>query len=88
MKWASARAAGRGVPSGSNSSALELDIGYKLTSTGTITLLDKSGVILARSVDNDSAVGRDVSATPLFQDMDARRRVQGVRKVEGLKRLC
>lgn len=46
---------------------------FDLGSTGTITLLDKSGVILARSVDNDSAVGRDVSATPLFQDMDARR---------------
>lgn len=46
---------------------------FDLGSTGTITLLDKSGVILARSVDNKSAVGRDVSATPLFQDMDARR---------------
>lgn len=46
---------------------------FDLGSTGTITLLDKSGVILARSVDNESAVGRDVSATPLFQDMDARR---------------
>lgn len=46
---------------------------FDLGSTGTVTLLDKSGIILARSVDNESAVGRDVSATPLIQDMDARR---------------
>ncbi len=46
---------------------------FDLGSTGTVTLLDKSGVILARSVDNESSVGRDVSATPLIQDMDARR---------------
>jgi diguanylate cyclase (GGDEF)-like protein/PAS domain S-box-containing protein len=46
---------------------------FDLGSTGTVTLLDKSGIILARSVDNESSVGRDVSATPLIQDMDARR---------------
>ncbi|MFN4014711.1 MAG: diguanylate cyclase domain-containing protein [Reyranella sp.] len=46
---------------------------FDLGSTGTVTLLDKSGIILARSVDNESAVGRDVSATPLIQEMDARR---------------
>lgn len=46
---------------------------FDLGSTGTVTLLDKSGIILARSVDNESSVGRDVSSTPLIQDMDARR---------------
>ncbi len=46
---------------------------FDLGSTGTVTLLDKSGIILARSVDNESSVGRDVSSTPLIHDMDASR---------------
>lgn len=46
---------------------------FDLGSTGTITLIDKSGIILARSVDNETSVGRDVSSTPLIRDMDARR---------------
>ena len=45
---------------------------FDLGSTGVINLIDKSGIILARSVDNENAVGRDVSSTPLFGDMAAR----------------
>jgi diguanylate cyclase (GGDEF)-like protein/PAS domain S-box-containing protein len=46
---------------------------FDLGPTGTITLIDKSGIVLARSVDNETSVGRDVSSTPLIRDMDARR---------------
>lgn len=43
---------------------------FDLGPTGTITLIEKSGVILARSVDNETSVGRDVSSTPLIRDLD------------------
>ncbi|TAJ87239.1 MAG: diguanylate cyclase [Reyranella sp.] len=46
---------------------------FDLGTTGTITLIEKSGIILARSVDNETSVGRDVSSTPLIREMDARR---------------
>lgn len=46
---------------------------FDLGSTGVINLIDKSGIILARSVDNETSVGRDISSTPLIRDMDARR---------------
>ena len=45
---------------------------FDLGPTGVINLIDKSGVILARSVDNENAVGRDISSTPLIRDMAAR----------------
>ena len=46
---------------------------FDLGPTGVITLIDKSGIVLARSVDNETSVGRDISSTPLIRDMDARR---------------
>ncbi|MDO8973108.1 diguanylate cyclase domain-containing protein [Reyranella sp.] len=46
---------------------------FDLGPTGVINLIDKSGIILARSVDNETSVGRDISSTPLIRDMDARR---------------
>jgi len=45
---------------------------FDLGSTGVITLIDKSGIVLARSVDNEASVGRDISSTPLIRDMGAR----------------
>jgi diguanylate cyclase (GGDEF)-like protein/PAS domain S-box-containing protein len=45
---------------------------FDLGSTGVITLIDKSGIVLARSVDNDASVGRDISSTPLIRDLNTR----------------
>jgi diguanylate cyclase (GGDEF)-like protein/PAS domain S-box-containing protein len=45
---------------------------FDLGPTGVITLIDKGGIVLARSVDNETSVGRDISSTPLIRDMDAR----------------
>ncbi len=45
---------------------------FDLGPTGVINLIDKSGVILARSVDNETAVGRDISSTPLIRELNAR----------------
>ncbi len=39
---------------------------------GTIALLSTAGIVLARSVDNDTSVGRDVSGGPLFKDLRSR----------------
>jgi diguanylate cyclase (GGDEF)-like protein/PAS domain S-box-containing protein len=46
---------------------------FDLGPTGVITLIDRSGIVLARSVDNETSVGRDISSTPLFRDQDGRR---------------
>lgn len=45
---------------------------FELGPTGTVTLLKRSGFVLARSVDNEGAVGRDTSDTPLIRDMSSR----------------
>lgn len=58
--------AGLGVPSGSNSSALELDIGYKLTSTGTITLVGAS-----QSVNVASGLRNTFTQTALISSLAA-----------------
>jgi diguanylate cyclase (GGDEF)-like protein/PAS domain S-box-containing protein len=39
---------------------------------GTILLLSTAGTVLARSVDNDATVGRDLSASPLIKNLQAR----------------
>jgi len=39
---------------------------------GAITLLSADGILLARSVDNDTYVGRDMSAAPLIRDRMSR----------------
>jgi diguanylate cyclase (GGDEF)-like protein/PAS domain S-box-containing protein len=45
---------------------------FELGPTGAITLLKRTGFVLARSIDNDGAVGRDTSETPLIKDMNSR----------------
>lgn len=45
---------------------------FDLGPSGVITLMEKSGVVLARSVDNDTSVGRDVANTPLIRDINSR----------------
>lgn len=45
---------------------------FDLGPTGVITLVERDGVVMARSVDNETSVGRDVSATPLIRDMNSR----------------
>jgi diguanylate cyclase (GGDEF)-like protein/PAS domain S-box-containing protein len=41
---------------------------FEIGTKGAITLMDASGVVLARSPDNDTYVGRDTSSTALFHD--------------------
>lgn len=45
---------------------------FDLGPTGVIALLDKDGVVLARSVDNETSVGRDLSNSPLIRDLESR----------------
>ena len=46
----------------------QFDIGLN----GAVTLLSADGIIFARSIDNDTHVGRDMSATPLIRDRMSR----------------
>ncbi|MDR6874264.1 diguanylate cyclase (GGDEF)-like protein/PAS domain S-box-containing protein [Bosea sp. BE125] len=45
---------------------------FDIGPNGAITLLSADGILLARSVDNDTYVGRDMSATPLIRDRMSR----------------
>jgi diguanylate cyclase (GGDEF)-like protein/PAS domain S-box-containing protein len=45
---------------------------FDLGPNGAITLLSAGGVVLARSVDNDAYVGRDLSSAPLIRDLRSR----------------
>lgn len=45
---------------------------FDIGPTGVVTLLNRSGFVLARSVDNDGTVGRDTSETPLIREMNSR----------------
>ncbi|MBV8190362.1 MAG: PAS domain S-box protein [Alphaproteobacteria bacterium] len=62
---------------------------------GAISLLSSSGVLLARSVDNDQAVNRNIKDTPLFQHLssqglagsyDYRSPLDGVQRLSFYKR--
>jgi diguanylate cyclase (GGDEF)-like protein/PAS domain S-box-containing protein len=45
---------------------------FEIGSNGAITLLNTAGIVLARSPDNGSYAGRDLSNTPLFRDRGSR----------------
>lgn len=45
---------------------------FDLGASGVITMLAKNGVVLARSIDNETSVGRDLSNSPLIKDMHGR----------------
>ncbi len=45
---------------------------FDLGTSGVITMLAKSGIVLARSIDNETSVGRDVSSSALIKDMHGR----------------
>ena len=45
---------------------------FDMGPNGAIALLSAGGIVLARSVDDGSYVGRDLSGSPLFKDTDAR----------------
>ena len=45
---------------------------FDLGPTGVITLIEKDGIVLARSIDNEKSVGRDISNTPLIKEMSSR----------------
>lgn len=45
---------------------------FDLGPTGVVTLLKRNGFVLARSVDNGSAVGQDTSETALIKEMHSR----------------
>ncbi|MCC8429869.1 diguanylate cyclase [Reyranella aquatilis] len=45
---------------------------FDLGSTGVITMLQKNGIVLARSVDNETSVGRDLANSALIKDMHGR----------------
>jgi diguanylate cyclase (GGDEF)-like protein/PAS domain S-box-containing protein len=45
---------------------------FDLGRSGVVTMLQKSGVVLARSVDNETSVGRDLASTALIKDMHGR----------------
>jgi len=45
---------------------------FDLGASGVITMLAKNGVVLARSLDNETSVGRDLSNSPLIKDMHGR----------------
>lgn len=45
---------------------------FDIGPNGAITLLSADGILLARSVDNGTYVGRDMSATPLIKDRMSR----------------
>jgi diguanylate cyclase (GGDEF)-like protein/PAS domain S-box-containing protein len=45
---------------------------FDIGPNGAIALLSTGGIVLARSVDNDTAVGRDVSGSLLIKDLHAR----------------
>lgn len=63
---------------------------YDLGPNGSVALLNRQGVLLARSKDNGQLVGRDLSGTPLFRE-----RLQHARNavyyftspIDGLKRI-
>ena len=45
---------------------------FRLGPNGAILLVSASGVLLARSADNDAYVGRDLSSAPLFRQLQSR----------------
>lgn len=45
---------------------------FDLGSSGVITMLQKNGIVLARSVDNETSVGRDLANSALIKDMHGR----------------
>lgn len=45
---------------------------FDLGSSGVITMLQKNGIVLARSVDNETSVGRDLANSALIRDMHGR----------------
>ena len=45
---------------------------FDLGASGVIAMLAKNGVVLARSIDNETSVGRDLSNSPLIKDMHGR----------------
>lgn len=45
---------------------------FELGPSGVVTMLAKNGVVLARSVDNETSVGRDLSNSALIKDMHGR----------------
>jgi diguanylate cyclase (GGDEF)-like protein/PAS domain S-box-containing protein len=63
---------------------------FDIGANGTISLMSADGIIMARSPDDGTSVGRDLSAGPLFKDMDSRAS-SGVyyyrSPVDGLQRL-
>src|SRR5450631_351796 len=63
---------------------------FDIGANGTVSLLSADGIMMARSPDDGTSVGRDLSAGPLFKDMDSRAS-SGVyyfrSPVDGLQRL-
>jgi PAS domain S-box-containing protein len=45
---------------------------FDLGPSGVITMLQKNGIVLARSVDNETSVGRDLANSALIKDMHGR----------------
>ncbi len=45
---------------------------FDIGPNGVIALLSTGGIVLARSVDNDTSVGRDLSGVPLIKDLHSR----------------
>ena len=45
---------------------------FDLGPSGVVTMLEKSGIVLARSIDNEKSVGRDLSNSGLIKDMHGR----------------
>lgn len=63
---------------------------FDIGPNGAITLLSASGIVLARSVDNDAYVGRDFSAGPLIKDLPSRPSASPyhfISPVDGMRRL-